>query len=53
MPVDIAASVLVLQSLHGLSDREAMAAVRTDLRWKVRLTDRAWRIRSVDADVLA
>ena len=35
VPVDIAASVLVLQSLHGLSDREAMAAVRTDLRWKV------------------
>ena len=35
VPVDIAASVLVLQSLHSLSDREAMAAVRTDLRWKV------------------
>jgi IS5 family transposase len=35
VPVDIAASVLVLQALHGLSDREAMAAVRTDLRWKV------------------
>ncbi len=35
VPVDIAASVLVLQSLHGLSDREAMAALRTDLRWKV------------------
>ena len=34
-PVDIAASVLVLQSLHGLSDREAMAALRTDLRWNV------------------
>jgi len=26
---------LVLQSLHGLSDREALAALRTDLRWKV------------------
>jgi len=25
----------VLQSLHGLSDREALAALRTDLRWKV------------------
>ncbi|HWH01010.1 MAG TPA: IS1182 family transposase [Pilimelia sp.] len=35
MPADIAASILVLQALHGLSDREAMAAVRTDLRWKV------------------
>ncbi len=35
LPVDVAASVLVLQALHGLSDREAMAAVRTDLRWKV------------------
>lgn len=35
VPVDIAASILVLQSLHGLSDREAMAALRTDLRWKV------------------
>jgi hypothetical protein len=35
VPVDIAASVLVLQALHGLSDREAMTALRTDLRWKV------------------
>ena len=35
VPVDIAASVLVLQALYGLSDREAMAALRTDLRWKV------------------
>ena len=35
VPADIAASVMVLQSLHGLSDREAMAALRTDLRWKV------------------
>lgn len=35
VPVDIAASILVLQALYGLSDREAMAAVRTDLRWKV------------------
>ena len=35
VPADIAASVLVLQALHGLSDREAMAALRTDLRWKV------------------
>ena len=35
MPVDVAASVLALQALHGLSDREAMAALPTDLRWKV------------------
>ncbi len=35
VPVDIAASILVLQALHGLSDRETMAALRTDLRWKV------------------
>jgi IS5 family transposase len=35
VPVEVAASVLVLQTLHGLSDREAMAALRTDLRWKV------------------
>jgi len=35
IPVDIAASILVLQALHGLSDRDTMAAVRTDLRWKV------------------
>lgn len=35
IPVDIAASVLVLQALFGLSDREAMRAVRTDLQWKV------------------
>jgi hypothetical protein len=35
IPVDIIASVLVLQALFGLSDREAMRAVRTDLQWKV------------------
>lgn len=35
IPVDIVASVLVLQALHGLSDREALACLRTDLRWKV------------------
>ena len=35
VPGDIAAAVLVLQALHGLSDREAMTALRTDLRWKV------------------
>ncbi len=35
IPVDIAASILVLQALFGLSDPETMAAVRTDLRWQV------------------
>lgn len=35
VPVDIVAAVMVLQALHGLSDREAVAALRTDLRWKV------------------
>ncbi|MGB8649284.1 MAG: IS1182 family transposase [Mycobacteriales bacterium] len=35
IPVDIAASILVLQALFGLSDREAMRAIRTDLQWKV------------------
>jgi hypothetical protein len=35
IPVDIAASILVLQALFGLSDRDAMRAVRTDLQWKV------------------
>ena len=35
VPADVIATVLVLQSLEGLSDREALQAVRTDLRWKV------------------
>ena len=35
LPCEVAASVLVLQALHDLSDREAVAAVRCDLRWKV------------------
>ncbi|MEZ5374135.1 MAG: IS1182 family transposase [Microthrixaceae bacterium] len=34
-PGDVIASVLVLQSLEGLSDREATQALATDLRWKV------------------
>ena len=32
---DVVASVLVLQALHGLSDRQAAEAVTFDLRWKV------------------
>jgi hypothetical protein len=35
VPIDIAASMLVLQTLTDLSDREAMQAVRCDIRWKV------------------
>ena len=31
---EVVASVLVLQALHGLSDREAVEALRFDLRWK-------------------
>jgi hypothetical protein len=31
---DVVASVLVLQALHGLSDRQAAEAVTFDLRWK-------------------
>jgi IS5 family transposase len=34
-PAEVIASVLVLQSLEGLSDREATQALATDLRWKV------------------
>ncbi|RJO78962.1 IS1182 family transposase [Nocardia panacis] len=35
LPGEIAASVLVLQALHDLSDCEAIEALRCDLRWKV------------------
>jgi len=35
VPAHVIATVLVLQSLEGLSDRDAVQAVRTDLRWKV------------------
>lgn len=34
IPPEVIAAVLVLQSLHGLSDREAVDAVTFDLRWK-------------------
>jgi IS5 family transposase len=34
VPADVVATVIVLQSLHGLSDREAAEAVTFDLRWK-------------------
>jgi hypothetical protein len=35
IPASVMASVLVLQTLHDLSDREAADAFRCDLRWKV------------------
>src|SRR5680860_968416 len=35
VPGDVVATVMVLQSLEGLSDRDAVDAFRTDLKWKV------------------
>jgi IS5 family transposase len=35
VPAPVAATVMVLQSLEGLSDREAMQRLRCDIRWKV------------------
>ena len=32
---DVVATVMLLQSLEGLSDRDAIVSLRTDLRWKV------------------
>ena len=34
VPPEVVAAVMVLQALHGLSDREAVEAVTFDLRWK-------------------
>jgi hypothetical protein len=34
IPAEVIASVIVLQTLHGLSDSEAAEAVTFDLRWK-------------------
>jgi hypothetical protein len=34
VPGEVIATVLVLQALHGLSDREAVEALTFDLRWK-------------------
>ena len=34
VPPEVVATVLVLQGLHGLSDREAVEALTFDLRWK-------------------
>ncbi len=35
IPADVVASVMVLQALEGLSDREAAAALRDRISWKV------------------
>jgi len=35
VPADVIATVMVLQSLEGLSDREACRALQTDIAWKV------------------
>src|SRR3979490_1804850 len=35
IPASVMASVLVLQTLHDLSDRETAEGARCDLRWKV------------------
>lgn len=35
VPGDVIATVMVLQSLEGLSDRDAAKALRTDISWKV------------------
>ncbi len=34
VPADVIATVMVLQALEGRSDREAITALETDLRWK-------------------
>ena len=35
VPADVIATVLVLQSLEGLSDRDALGQLRTNIAWKV------------------
>ena len=35
VPADVVATVMVLQSLEGLSDRDAADALRTNIAWKV------------------
>ena len=35
VPADVVATVMVLQSLEGLSDRDAAMALRTNIMWKV------------------
>jgi IS5 family transposase len=35
VPADVVATVMVLQALEGLSDRDAASALRTNIAWKV------------------
>jgi hypothetical protein len=35
VPTEVVATVMVLQALEGLSDREAVSALRLDIAWKV------------------
>jgi hypothetical protein len=46
VPADVVATVLVLQALEGLSDRDAVKALRRDIAWKaaagLALTDEAF-----------
>jgi hypothetical protein len=35
VPAEVVGSVIVLQALEGLSDREAVSALRRDIAWKV------------------
>jgi hypothetical protein len=35
VPTEVVATVMVLQALEGLSDREAISALRRDIAWKV------------------
>src|SRR5215210_9416664 len=35
VPADVIATVMVLQALEGLSDRDAAAQLRTNIAWKV------------------
>jgi hypothetical protein len=35
VPAQVIATVMVLQALEGLSDREAVSALRRDIAWKV------------------
>jgi hypothetical protein len=35
VPAEVVAAVMVLQALEGLSDREAVSALRRDIAWKV------------------
>jgi hypothetical protein len=62
VPAEVVATVMVLQALEGLSDREAISALRRDIAWKVacglRLDDEAfhptvlvyWRARLRSSD---